>query len=91
MTDNMIIINPIGVNKSGTENNITYYQIIGESNGNTYFMTFAVKSCYEEATDKAFKRLNPISIQEDKDEEKDNSNIDDTTSNCTDTSSKCKE
>ena len=88
MSNEAVILQPIGVTKSGTDKGYTYYQIIGESGEQKFFMTFAVLSCYEESTDKALKRLNPIKVEEKKDEEEsivaDNTVIDiGSTSSCT--------
>jgi hypothetical protein len=69
MSNEAIILQPIGVTKSGTDRGYTYYQIIGQSGEQKFFMTFAVLSCYEESTDKVLKRLNPIKVEEKKDEE----------------------
>jgi hypothetical protein len=88
MSNEAVILRPIGVTKSGTDKGYTYYQIIGQSGEQNFFMTFAVLSCYEESTDKVLKRLNPIKVEEKKDEEES-----DAASNVTDidvnTSSKC--
>jgi hypothetical protein len=75
MSNEAIILQPIGVTKFGTDRGYTYYQIIGESGEQKFFMTFAVLSCYEESTDKVFKRFNPIKIKEKKDEEESEESI----------------
>jgi len=69
MSNEAVILQPISVTKSGTDKGYTYYQIIGQSGEQKFFMTFAVLSCYEESTDKVLRRLNPVKVEEKKDEE----------------------
>lgn len=89
MSDEAIILQPIGVTKSSNESGLAYYQIIGESKDKKYFMTFAVKSCYEESTDKVLKRFCPIKVEENKDGKEDNIDNGTASDDGTDSSSKC--
>lgn len=62
-----IVLQPIGVTKSGTEKGITYYQVLGKDDkDNTYFLTFGAKSCFEDSISKTWKRLYPVKVEQPK-------------------------